>query len=274
MTTTIYREFEFAACDGKWSVDGHPRRDVIEKKAIHIDFKGKEAISLMCGDHPMIVLMQAMQLKVITPEQYASLTSLYMDVEDFTFGMVILDKHSGAILVGMYTPPMLAIKNKPIVYDLGSTGGEFAAHCLYYAEQKLRKKKRHRGYSTSSVGCKVTSAVTYAYRRDRYSGGKVYKILWKDDGIKYSNIPLSNNSIKNHYRRILEETLKIIHSRYEEKMNMRQNAQLHAAAASISQTGQPKPQSNQHNQTPSESGDKSHQMTMSRAINYARLFSD
>ncbi|MDZ9722583.1 hypothetical protein SND05_03290 [Escherichia coli] len=105
MTTTIYREFEFAACDSKWSVDGHLRRDVIEKKAIHIDFKGKEAISLMCGDHPMIVLMQAMQLKVITPEQYASLMSLYMDVEDFTFGMVVLDKHSGAILVGMYTPP-------------------------------------------------------------------------------------------------------------------------------------------------------------------------
>ncbi len=139
MTTTIYREFEFAACDSKWSVDGHLRRDVIEKKAIHIDFKGKEAISLMCGDHPIIVLMQAMQLKVITPEQYASLTSLYMDVEDFTFGMVVLDKHSGAILVGMYTPPMIAIKSKQIVYDLGSTGGEFAAHCLYYAE-RLRKK--------------------------------------------------------------------------------------------------------------------------------------
>ncbi len=154
MTTTIYREFEFAACDSKWSVDGHLRRDVIEKKAIHIDFKGKEAISLMCGDHPMIVLMQAMQLKVITPEQYASLTSLYMDVEDFTFGMVVLDKHSGAILVGMYTPPMIAIKSKQIVYDLGSTGGEFAAHCLYYAE-RLRKKKRHRGYSTSSVGCRL-----------------------------------------------------------------------------------------------------------------------
>ncbi|MDM4864606.1 hypothetical protein AB3H31_00535 [Escherichia coli] len=140
MTTTIYREFEFAACDSKWSVDGHLRRDVIEKKAIHIDFKGKEAISLMCGDHPMIVLMQAMQLKVITPEQYASLMSLYMDVEDFTFGMVVLDKHSGAILVGMYTPPMIAIKSKQIVYDLGSTGGEFAAHCLYYAEKRLRKK--------------------------------------------------------------------------------------------------------------------------------------
>ncbi|WP_348915295.1 hypothetical protein [Escherichia coli] len=61
MTTTIYREFEFAACDSKWSVDGHLRRDVIEKKAIHIDFKGKEAISLMCGDHPMIVLMEPRQ---------------------------------------------------------------------------------------------------------------------------------------------------------------------------------------------------------------------
>ncbi len=42
---------------------------------------------------------------------------------------------------------MIAIKSKQIVYDLGSTGGEFAAHCLYYAEKRLRKKKRHRGYS-------------------------------------------------------------------------------------------------------------------------------
>ncbi|MCO7364914.1 hypothetical protein NJA08_00690, partial [Enterobacter hormaechei] len=74
--------------------------------------------------------------------------------------------------------------------------------------------------------------------------------------------------------RILEETLKIIHSRYEEKMNMRQNAQLNTAAASLSQTGQPKTHSQPHNQAPSASGDKSHQMTMSRAINYARLFSD
>lgn len=65
MTTTIYREFEFAACDSKWSVDGHLREEMLLKKAIHIDFKEK-TISLMCGDHPMIVLMQAMQLKVIT----------------------------------------------------------------------------------------------------------------------------------------------------------------------------------------------------------------
>ncbi len=89
--------------------------------------------------------------------------------------------------------------------------------------------------------------------------------------IMYNNIPLSNNSVKN-YRRILKETLKIIHSRYEEKINMRQNAQLNTAAASLSQTGQPKTQSQPHNQAPSASADKSHQMTMSRAINYARLF--
>ncbi len=94
----------------------------------------------------------------------------------------------------------------------------------------------------------------------------------ENNGIMYNNIPLSNNSVKNHYRRILKETLKIIHSRYEEKINMRQNAQLNTAAASLSQTGQPKTQSQPHNQAPSASADKSHQMTMSRAINYARLF--
>ncbi len=49
---------------------------------------------------------------------------------------------------------MIAIKSKQIVYDLGSTGGEFAAHCLL-CEKRLRKKKRHRGYSTSSVGCRL-----------------------------------------------------------------------------------------------------------------------
>ncbi len=72
---------------------------------------------------------------------------------------------------------MIAIKSKQIVYDLGSTGGEFAAHCLYYAE-RLRKKSvivdtLHRQWD------KITSAVKYAYRRDCYSGGKVYKIIWK-----------------------------------------------------------------------------------------------
>ncbi len=44
---------------------------------------------------------------------------------------------------------------------------------------------------------------------------------------------------------------------------MRQNAQLNTAAASLSQTGQPKTQSQPHNQAPSASADKSHQMTMS-----------
>ncbi len=40
----------------------------------------------------MIALMQALQLKVITGDQYASLMSLYMDVDDFSFGMVVLEK--------------------------------------------------------------------------------------------------------------------------------------------------------------------------------------
>ncbi|EJE3911695.1 hypothetical protein M3988_004533, partial [Escherichia coli] len=157
---------------------------------------------------------------------------------------------------------------------LGSTGSEFAAHCLYFAERKLRKKRRHRGYSTSLSGCKVTSAVQYAYRRDSYSGGKVYKIIWTTNGIVYHNIPLSNNSVKNHYRRILEETLKIIHRRYEEIMNKRPNIQLNTAATSLSQTGKPKAQSQPHNQMAKASGDKGYQMTISRAINYARLFSE
>ncbi|ECK0186914.1 TPA: hypothetical protein P8A47_004843 [Escherichia coli] len=221
----------------------------------------------------MIVLMQAMQLKVITPGQYCNLVSLYMNVEDFSFSMVILDKNSGAILYDSDTLPIM-IKNKYVACGLGSTGSEFAAHCLYFAERKLRKKRRHRGYSTSLSGCKVTSAVQYAYRRDSYSGGKVYKIIWTTNGIVYHNIPLSNNSVKNHYRRILEETLKIIHRRYEEIMNKRPNIQLNTAATSLSQTGKPKAQSQPHNQMAKASGDKGYQMTISRAINYARLFSE
>ncbi len=63
-----------------------------------------------------------MQLKVITPAQYASLVSLYMNVEDFSFGMVVLDKNSGAILISSDTSPPIVIKNNPVVYGLGSTG--------------------------------------------------------------------------------------------------------------------------------------------------------
>lgn len=65
---------------------------------------GAKAISFMCGDHPMIALMQALQLKVITGDQYASLMSLYMDVDDFSFGMVVLEKSTGDIMYDMYTP--------------------------------------------------------------------------------------------------------------------------------------------------------------------------
>ncbi len=53
----------------------------------------------------MIALMQALQLKVITGNQYASLMSLYMDVDDFSFGMVVLEKSTGDIMYDMYTPP-------------------------------------------------------------------------------------------------------------------------------------------------------------------------
>lgn len=269
MTTTIYREYEFAACDGKWSSDGRPRRDVLEKKAIHIDFMGRKAISFMCGDHPMIALMQALQLKVITGDQYASLMSLYMDVDDFSFGMVVLEKSTGDIMYDMYTPPMVQVRHKPVVYDLGSSGGGFAAECIYYTEKKLRKKRRHKGFSASSVRCKVSSAVQYAYRRDPFSGGKVYRAIWSRNGIEFNNIPLVNDFAKNRYCLNLKETLKIIHNRYLEIMNMRQNAQLNPAA-SLSKAGQP--QKKPDDQTPKANGDNGQQMTMSRVINYARLF--
>ena len=270
MTTTIYREYEFAACDGRWSSDGHPRRDVLEKKAIHINYKGREAISFMCGDHPMIVLMQALQLKVITADQYASLMSLYMDVDDFFFGLVVLDKDTGDIILSHYTPPMVQIRRQDIAYDLGSSGGMYAAECIYYSEKKLRKKRRHKGFFTSLVRCKVSSAVQYAYRRDPLSGGKVYKAIWGHNGIEFNNIPLVSDCAKNRYCLNLQKTLKIIHNRYLEIMTMRQNAQLNPAA-SLSKAGQP--QKKPEKQTPKANGDNGQQMTMSRVIKYARLFS-
>ncbi len=54
---------------------------------------------------------------------------------------------------------MIAIKSKQIVYDLGSTGGEFAAHCLYYAE-RLRKKSvivdtLHRQWDVDYQRCQI-----------------------------------------------------------------------------------------------------------------------
>lgn len=272
MTTTIYREFEFAACDGKWSSDGHLRRDVLEKKAININFRGSEAISFMCGDHPMIALMQALQLKVITSAQYASLMSLYMDVDDFFFGNVVLEKSTGKIMTNMYAPPMVQVGRKQVLYDLGSTGGMFAAECIYYTEKKIWKKRRYKGFSASSIRCKVSSAVQYAYRRDPFSGGKVYKAIWGRNGIEFNNIPLANDFTKNRYCISLQETLKIIHNRYLEIMNMRQNAQINPAA-SLSKAGQPQ-QKKLDDKAPKANGDNGQQMTMSRVINYARLFSD
>lgn len=272
MTTIIYRESEFAACDGKWSSGGPPRRDVLEKKAIHIKYQEREAIAFMCGDYPMIALMQALQLKVITGDQYVSLYSLYMRVDHFIFGMVILEKSTGQILSGGGASPMVQIRRKSVAHDLDSSGGGFAVECIYYTERRLRKKmRRHKGFSASSVRCKVSSAVRYAYRRDPFSGGKVYKVIWGHDGIEFNNIPLVNELAKNRYRLILQETLKRIHHRYLEIMTMRQNAQLNPAA-SLSKAGQP--QKKTDSQTPKANGDNGQQMTMSRAINYARLFSD
>ncbi|HHY6985540.1 TPA: hypothetical protein ACV4TE_004284, partial [Klebsiella pneumoniae] len=114
-------------------------------------------------------------------------------------------------------------------------------------------------------------AVQYAYRRDPFSGGKVYRAIWSRNGIEFNNIPLVNDFAKNRYCLNLKETLKIIHNRYLEIMNMRQNAQLNPAA-SLSKAGQP--QKKPDDQTPKANGDNGQQMTMSRVINYARLFSD
>lgn len=219
----------------------------------------------------MIVLMQALQLKVITGDQYASLMSLYMDVDDFFFGLVVLEKNTGDIILGHYTPPMVQVRRQAVAYDLGSSGGGYAAECIYYTEKKLRKKRRHKGFFASSVRCKVSSAVQYAYRRDPLSGGKVYKAVWGRNGIEFNNIPLVNDLAKNRYCLNLQETLKIIHNRYLEIMTMRQNAQFNPAA-SLSKTGQPQKKSD--NQAPKANGDNGQQMTMSRVIKYARLFSD
>ncbi len=184
----------------------------------------------------MIALMQALQLKVITGDQYASLMSLYMDVDDFPSAWSSLKK-AQVISCTMYTPPMVQVRHKPVVYDLGSSGGDLLLNASTILKE-TQEKRRHKGFSASSVRCKVSSAVQYAYRRDPFSGGKVYRAIWSRNGIEFNNIPLVNDFAKNRYCLNLKETLKIIHNRYLEIMNMRQNAQLNPAA-SLSKAGQP-----------------------------------
>lgn len=216
----------------------------------------------------MIALMQALQLKVITPDQYASLNILYLDIEDYSFDMVMLDKSSGEVVNTSHKTPV-CIQGKPVAYSLDSTGGEFALECLYYAERKLKKKRRDRTYSTSPCGCKVASAVRYACRRDIYSDGKVYKSIWDSNGLMYSNIPLSNQVAVNRYRQNLQKTLVHIHDIYEERINMRKHAPLNPAA-SLSTASRPK----SAQKKPSANNGKNNQMTTSRVISYALLFSE
>lgn len=268
MTTLIYRECEFAACDSKWSIDGVWQRYIVEKKAITISYQGKEVLCFMAGDHVMIALMQALQLKVITPDQYASLQILYLDIENYTFDMVMLDKQSGEVINTSNKNPV-RVKGKPIAYSLDSTGGEFALECLYYAERKLKKKRRNRTYSTSPCGCKVASAVRYACRRDIYSDGKIYKSIWDGNGLIYNNIPLSNQVAIRRYCQNLQKTLVSIHEIYKERISMRKHAPLNPAA-SLSTASRPKKAQG----TPTANNGKNNQMTTSRAISYALLFSE
>lgn len=267
MTTIIYREFEFAASDAKWSIDGHWQRNIVEKKAISLNLRGREALCFMTGDHVMIALAQALQLKVITPSQYTNLNVLYMAEEDFSFEMVILDKRTGGIIV----PPTGGAGGSPIANTLDSTGGDFALDYLYYAEKKLKKKRRNRAYTTSMCGCKVAAAVRYACRRDVYSGGRVYKAIWGYSELLYSNVPLFSKVGKKHYCKNLENTLIHIHRRYEERTNMRKAAQA-SQVASMSSVSRPKKSTATTKATASNA--KINQMTTSRAVNYALLFSE
>ena len=74
--------------------DGRPRLGCSGKKAIHIDFMGRRHISLCVEIILMIALMQALQLKVINRRSIRQPDEFVLrDVDDVSFGMVVLKKH-------------------------------------------------------------------------------------------------------------------------------------------------------------------------------------
>ncbi|HGF8972827.1 TPA: hypothetical protein ACJCXU_004368 [Yersinia enterocolitica] len=153
--------------------------------------------------------------------------------------------------------------------SLGSSGGDFASEFLYFSSKRLRKKRRKKGNFASSSGCNIVGAVNYAYTKDSASGGKVFKIQWKDGQTVYSNIPLSNQHASERYKRQLKDTLVAIHSRYDKmknkNLNQNQNYMNTAAKQASSNSNKQVNANASSNDVPL--------MTMSRVINYAKIFS-
>lgn len=273
MTTAIYKEEHFAACDSLWTNDGGlVRRDITEKKGITFNFKDSELVSFMAGNHVAIALMQAMQLSVITNEHYANLMTLYMEHTDMQMSMVVFFKSTGEIdsRFGENLSRYM-VKNRVVANTLGSSGGDFASEFLYFSSKRLRKKRRKKGNFASSSGCNIVGAVNYAYTKDSASGGKVFKIQWKDGQTVYSNIPLSNQHASERYKRQLKDTLVAIHSRYDKmknkNLNLNQNQNYMNTAAKQASSN-----SNKQVNANASSNDVP-LMTMSRVINYAKIFS-
>lgn len=67
-------------------------------------------------------------------------------------------KSTGDIMYDMYTPPMVQVRHKPVVYDLGSSGGICCwMHLLYWKE--TQEKETSKGFQHHQLG--VKSQVLY-----------------------------------------------------------------------------------------------------------------
>lgn len=191
MTTVIYSEQDFAACDSKWACEGSDLTlddHCINKYAY---FKGNKGtyIAFFAGDEYPIVVNQAKYQGILNDNDYLRESTKLADLNQ-TFELLIVNETDGSFVTTNATSSWFYN-----IRYLGS-GGEHAAQFFHYS----KKARYHSIHKNNVVG-----ALQYAYYKDpKYSGHPHNLRSWNP---KY---PIDDTVNNDHhmYRDILNSRLR------------------------------------------------------------------
>ncbi|HBR1084786.1 TPA: hypothetical protein PCJ20_005190 [Klebsiella quasipneumoniae] len=186
MTTVIYADQDFVACDSKWACEDSllSLHDHYINKYVYFTGDKSDYIAFFAGDEYPIVAYQALYQKAISNDDFFRYSTEQAEL-NLSVEWLIVDKTSGAYV----NSNAMASWFFDVRY-LG-TGGEHAAHFFHYS-----KRVKYRSiYENNVVG-----AMKYAYYKDpKYSGHPHNLKSWNP---KY---PINNTVDNNHhmYRDVL-----------------------------------------------------------------------
>lgn len=167
MTTVIYEDSDFVACDSKWACENTflAINDHIISKYVYFKRNENNYIAFFAGDEYPIVLYQALYQEGITHEEFLEQTTRQAEL-DLSIEWLIIDASDGSYVSTNATMGWFFQ-----LRHLG-TGGLYAAHFFHYSKALSYNSE----YKNNVVG-----AMKYAYHKDEAFSGPPFTLKsWND----------------------------------------------------------------------------------------------